>query len=172
MHLPGQDRYVFLRLLGHGKFGRVFLAARIRDSALFAIKVICDVEHSNKLELDVIRSIHHPFIVRCYSSFIAKQKAHICMEYLPGGNLYERMQALKRIPLGEAKLYIAEISLALCELHRRSIVHRDLKPGNVMIAEDGHIKLAAFGLAADVKSCVSLCGTADYLAPEMIAREQ
>jgi protein kinase A len=172
MHLSSPHRYVLLRMLGRGKFGRVFLAKRCHDSSLLAIKVIRDVEHTGKFELGAARSIRHPFIIEYYSTFVAKQRFHVCMEYLPGGNLYERMRALRRIPLHEAKLYVCEISLALRALHDRAIVYRDLKPENVMIAADGHIKLADFGLASDVGSCVSLCGTADYLAPEMVARKR
>jgi serine/threonine protein kinase len=165
---PGGS-YLLLRMLGRGTYGTVYLAKRTTDSSLLAIKIIRDVERASKMETRVLHLIHHPFIVSYYSSFIAKQKLHICMEYLSGGNLYTRMLAQRRIPLAEAKLYVAEIALALSALHAHSIVYRDLKPENVMLCEDGHIKLTDFGLASDVRCCASMCGTASYLAPEVIA---
>jgi serine/threonine protein kinase len=163
------DSYMLIKMLGRGTYGSVYLAKRKADSSLLAIKVIRDVERASKMETRVLHSIHHPFIVSYYSSFIAKQKLHICMEYLSGGNLYSRMLAQRRIPVKEAKLYVLEIALALSELHSHSIVYRDLKPENVMLCEDGHIKLTDFGLASEIRSCSSMCGTASYLAPEVIA---
>jgi serine/threonine protein kinase len=172
MEGDGLERYMLGKKLGSGTYGTVFLATRIRDSAPLAIKVINAVEHASKMETKVLQSIHHPFIVSYYSSFIAKQKAHICMEYLPGGNLYNRMLTDKRIPLNEAKLYVAEIALALAELHKHSITYRDLKPENVMLANDGHIKLTDFGLASKGHRCACLCGTANYIAPEIYAGQR
>jgi serine/threonine protein kinase len=160
---------MLIKMLGRGTFGSVYLAKCKDDSSLLAIKVIRDVERASKMETHVLHSIHHPFIVSYYSSFVAKQKLHIVMEYLSGGNLYSRMLAERRIPLREAKLYIAEIALALSELHSHSIVYRDLKPENVMLCEDGHIKLTDFGLASEVRCCSAVCGTGSYLAPEVIA---
>jgi serine/threonine protein kinase len=169
MALSPRDGYLLIKMLGRGTYGSVYLAKRRDDSSLLAIKVIGDVERASKMETRVLHSIHHPFIVSYYSSFIAKQKLHICMEYLSGGNLYTRMLSQRRIPLKEAKLYVAEIALALSELHSHTIVYRDLKPENVMLCEDGHIKLTDFGLASEVRCCSSVCGTGSYLAPEVIA---
>jgi serine/threonine protein kinase len=160
--------YVLGKRLGSGTYGTVFLAQRLSDSAAFALKVIRDVERATKMETQILQSIHHPFIVSYYSSFIWKQKMHICMEYVSGGNLYNRMLIDRTIPIVEAKLYIAEIALALAELHKHSIVFRDLKPENVMLDQDGHVKLTDFGLASETQMCASLCGTAHYVAPEII----
>jgi serine/threonine protein kinase len=164
----GVERYVLGQRLGSGTYGTVFLAKRLSDSTPLAIKVIRDVERASKMETQILQSIHHPFIVSYYGSFVSKQKMHICMEYVPGGNLYNRMLTEKKIPIVEAKLYIAEIALALAELHKHSIVFRDLKPENVMLDHDGHVKLTDFGLASETHMCASLCGTAHYVAPEVI----
>jgi serine/threonine protein kinase len=163
------DSFVLIKMLGRGTYGSVYLAKRTSDSSLLAVKVIRDVERASKMETRVLQSVRHPFIVLYYSSFVAKQKLHICMEYLSGGSLYSRMRAQRRLPVEEAKLYAAEIALALSELHSHAIVYRDLKPENVMLCGDGHVKLTDFGLASEVRCCSALCGTGSYLAPEVIA---
>jgi serine/threonine protein kinase len=76
----GADRFFKLKLLGSGSYGNV-------DGARVAIKIVRDVAKASKVESKVISSIPHPFIVSVYSSFVAKQQMHICMEYLSGGNL-------------------------------------------------------------------------------------
>jgi serine/threonine protein kinase len=96
---------------------------------------------------------------------------HICMEYLPGGNLYNLMLKRGRLPVRTAKLYVAEVALALATLHSRGIIYRDLKPENIMIAADGHIKLADFGLASDCVTKGTIHGTFEFLAPEIVARK-
>jgi serine/threonine protein kinase len=168
MPLDNVNGFVLGKRLGSGTYGTVFLANRVTDSAPLAIKVIPNIEKATKMETEVLQSIRHPFIVSHYSSFVCKQKVHICLEYMAGGTLLNRMQMENRIRLSEAKLYLAEIALGLSELHQRSIVYRDLKPENVMIGADGHLKLIDFGLASETRSCESVCGTADYLAPEVI----
>jgi serine/threonine protein kinase len=113
------ERYPFGKKLGSGTYGPVFFATLIRDSTFLAIKVANAVEHASEKETKILESIHHPFIVSYDSSFIAKQKVHIC-----------RIE--KRISLDEAKLDIDRIAFA--ELHKHSIIYRDLKPENGIAA--------------------------------------
>jgi serine/threonine protein kinase len=75
----------------------------------------------------------------------------------------------KSIPLATAKIYLIEIAMALQFLHKHGIVYRDLKSENVMIDEAGHVKLIDFGLATQCTRCTKVCGTPEYLSPEMLA---
>jgi serine/threonine protein kinase len=172
--MPGSlqlEQYSLLKPIGFGAFGTVFLAKQHSDGKYRAIKVVSDIEKASQVERSLMPSLKHPFIVSTECSFVARQKVHICMEHLPGGTLRHRLATQGPIPLAEAKLYLAELALALEYLHRRGIVYRDLKSENVMIGMDGHLKLVDFGLSTESDLCYRTCGTADYLAPEIIAKK-
>jgi serine/threonine protein kinase len=108
-------------------------------------------------------------------AFQSATKFYLGLEYIPGGEL----QMLKRkqglFPVSQVRLYIAELALALNHLHSIGIVYRDLKPENILIAADGHLKLTDFGLAKDLsrlRLTGSFCGTADFMAPEIIEKQE
>ncbi len=97
------------------------------------------------------------------------------MDYYPGGNLNEYICRAGRLCEDIAKIYIAEIILALEELHKRNVIFRDLKSENIVLDSEGHIKLIDFGLAKEgvdhsQKGGRSFCGSLAYLAPEMIKK--
>ena len=98
-------------------------------------------------------------------------RVYFFLDYVRGGNLYENLFKVKRFPEDTVKFYVAQLVLALEELHNKGVVHRDLKPENVLLTETGYIRLADFGLAkflSDGDTTYSFCGTAEYLAPEVI----
>jgi serine/threonine protein kinase len=118
---------------------------------------------------------HFPFVVRLQFAFQSPAKFYLGLEYVQGGDLFRRSdESVEPIDPSDARLYIAEIALALDYLHGIGVVYRDLKPENVLICPDGHLKLTDFGLAKSVErneTTATFCGTAEYLAPEMIRRE-
>jgi len=91
-------------------------------------------------------------------------------EYLPGGELFCHLRRDGRFSNDIALFYICEITLALLHLHYNDVIYRDLKPENILIDREGHIKLADFGFAKRLKGArtFTLCGTPEYLAPELI----
>ena len=97
------------------------------------------------------------------------------MEYFPGGNLGNLIKYQDGLTEDVARLYLAEILLAIEELHKKNIIYRDLKPENIMIEEGGHIKLIDFGLAKsgirNNHETSTFCGSKQYLAPEVIKRD-
>ncbi|XP_062118368.1 probable serine/threonine protein kinase IREH1 [Humulus lupulus] len=137
-----------------GAFGRVFLAKKRTTGDLFAIKVLkkADMIRKNAVESilaerDILISVRNPFVVRFFYSFTCRENLYLVMEYLNGGDLYSLLRNLGCLEEDVARVYIAEVVLALEYLHSLRVVHRDLKPDNLLIAHDGHIKLTDFGLS-------------------------
>ena len=96
------------------------------------------------------------------------------LEYCPGGDLGKVLEQEKRFDEARARIYLAEILLALEDLHKRDIIFRDLKPDNVVLDVQGHALLTDFGLSKegvlDNQAANSFCGSVAYLAPEMLKR--
>ena len=98
-------------------------------------------------------------------------RIYFFLNYYPGGNIYDNIFKVKRFQENTVKFIGAQIVLALGYLHKNNIVHRDLKPENVLMDTDGYVCLADFGLAKFLQSdeqTHSFCGTAEYLAPEIL----
>ena len=91
-------------------------------------------------------------------------------EFISGGELFSRLRREGRFAIDIALFYATEILLALQFLHKQNIVYRDLKPENLLIDNEGHIKLADFGFAKILENnkTYTLCGTPEYLAPEIV----
>ena len=93
----------------------------------------------------------------------------------PGGDLSDLLDMKRKLPEEVVKIYVAEVLLALESLHANKIIYRDLKPQNIVLDEEGHAMLVDFGLSKkgvdDLVKYNSFCGTAAYLAPEMISRQ-
>ncbi|KAG0501738.1 hypothetical protein HPP92_001810 [Vanilla planifolia] len=98
-------------------------------------------------ERNILISARNPFVVRFYYSFTCRENLYLVMEYLNGGDLYSLLRNLGCLCEEMARLYMAEVVLALEYLHSLNVIHRDLKPDNLLIARDGHIKLTDFGLS-------------------------
>jgi serine/threonine protein kinase len=114
--------------------------------------------------------IAHPFIVNLYASFQDQGSLYMLMEFVCGGEIFTKLRTSVRFSNDTAKMYAAEVVLAFAYLHHHDIIYRDLKPENLLIDRTGHIKLADFGFAKKLTNNITLtlCGTPDYLAPEII----
>ncbi|KAG8689500.1 camp-dependent protein kinase catalytic subunit [Ceratobasidium sp. 394] len=165
-----------LHTLGTGSFGRVHLACSRHNHRHYAIKVLNkskvvqqkQVEHTNS-ERSVLATVRHPFIVNLWGTFQDVNNLFMVMDFVPGGELFTLLRKSKRFPSPVAKFYSAEVILAIDYLHSHDIIYRDLKPENILLGADGHIKLTDFGFAKHVPDITwTLCGTPDYLAPEIV----
>lgn len=107
-------------------------------------------------------------------AFQTRDKLFLILEYCPGGDLGKVLEQEKRFDEARARIYLAEILLALEDLHKRDIIFRDLKPDNVVLDTEGHALLTDFGLSKegvlDNQAANSFCGSVAYLAPEMLKR--
>ncbi|KAK9143305.1 hypothetical protein Syun_012705 [Stephania yunnanensis] len=159
LNANGKDRttiedFEIIKPISRGAFGRVFLARKRATGDLFAIKVLrkADMIRKNAVdsilaERNILISVRNPFVVRFFYSFTCRENLYLVMEYLNGGDLYSLLSNLGCLEEDMARVYIAELVLALEYLHSLNVIHRDLKPDNILIACNGHIKLTDFGLS-------------------------
>ncbi|KAI7900784.1 camp-dependent protein kinase 8 [Cokeromyces recurvatus] len=168
--------FTLIRTLGTGSFGRVHLAKSKIDQSYYAIKVLKktdivqlkQVEHT-KNERSILAGVKYSFIVNLWGTFQDDANLYMVLDYVPGGELFSLMRKTIRLSEDVAKFYAAEVLLSIAYLHSHNIIYRDLKPENLLLDIEGHIKITDFGFAKVVPDITwTLCGTPDYLAPEII----
>ena len=170
--------FKIISVLGRGFYGKVMLVQKNDTGELYAVKSVrksrlAETGKANIVlaERNIMMKAHHPFIVNLCFAFQTPTKFYLGLEYAPGGELFYHMDRLGVIQIDDARLYIAEIGLALSHLHSIGIVYRDLKPENVLLDKLGHVKLTDFGLSKDLVGdgkTATFCGTSEYLAPEVV----
>lgn len=171
-----------LKLLGSGSFGEVYLVGELSAGELFAMKVLSkqkilgqNLVRYAKTERDVLPSTTHNYIVSLNYAFKTKTKLFLILDFCPGGDLGRLIQKQGKLNEQTARVYMAEILLALEDLHSRDIIYRDLKPDNVVIDDQGHALLTDFGLSKEgvlevSNGAKSFCGSVAYLSPEMLRK--
>jgi serine/threonine protein kinase len=175
--------FEFRRLIGSGSSGKVRVARRNGTDEIYAIKSIRKNPHSKTAcvgrivaERNILMRAAHPFITRFFWAFQSLTKFYFVIEYVRGGDLRHYLNRQQEFSPAQIRLYLAEIVVALKRLHKLGIIYRDLKPENILLDDRGHIKLADFGLSRelgrDPQREYSLCGTFEFIAPEMIKQEQ
>ncbi|KAI0180007.1 Pkinase-domain-containing protein [Hypoxylon sp. FL1284] len=168
-----------LRTLGTGSFGRVHLVQSKHNQRFYAIKVLKkvqvfkmkQVEHTND-ERRMLGEVKHPFLITLWGTFQDPRNVYMVMDFVEGGELFSLLRKSGRFPNPVAKFYAAEVTLALEYLHSKNIIYRDLKPENLLLDRHGHLKITDFGFAKKVPDKTwTLCGTPDYLAPEVVSNK-
>ncbi|XP_048862077.1 serine/threonine-protein kinase greatwall isoform X2 [Brienomyrus brachyistius] len=151
---PSIEDFVVIKPISRGAFGKVYLARKKGNSTLYAIKVVkkADMVDKNmtdqmKAERDALALSKSPFIVHLFYSLQTTAKVYLVMEYLIGGDLKSLLHIYGYFDEDMSVKYISEVALALDYLHRHKIIHRDLKPDNMLVSNEGHIKLTDFGLS-------------------------
>ncbi|ESL10075.1 protein kinase A catalytic subunit [Trypanosoma rangeli SC58] len=120
-------------------------------------------------ESSILQELNHPFIVNMLKGFMDNDRLYLLLEFVAGGELFTHLRKAGKFPNDVAKFYSAEVILAFEYLHSSGIVYRDLKPENLLLDEQGNIKITDFGFAKRVSErTFTLCGTPEYLAPEVI----
>ncbi|KAJ2735699.1 cAMP-dependent protein kinase catalytic subunit [Coemansia sp. BCRC 34962] len=172
----GLDEFEVFRTVGTGSFGRVRLVRHRTTNKYYAMKVlkkshvvrVKQVEHVNS-ERRILAECDCPFIVHMLGTCQDRVNLYFFMEYVVGGELFTYLRRYQQFPSPVAKFYAAEVLLALEYMHARNIIWRDTKPENILLDHMGHVKLTDMGFAKKVVDRTwTLCGTPDYLAPEVI----
>ncbi|XP_061865243.1 aurora kinase A [Colius striatus] len=171
------DDFEIGRPLGKGKFGNVYLAREKRSKFILALKVLfktqleeAGVEHQLRREVEIQSHLRHPNILRLYGYFHDGTRVYLILEYAPRGEVYKELQKLTKFDEQRTATYITELADALSYCHSKSVIHRDIKPENLLLGSNGELKIADFGWSVHAPSSrrTTLCGTLDYLPPEMI----
>ena len=174
--------FIPLKLLGTGSFGRVLLVKKKNNNKLYAMKILLksylknkNQQEHTKTERDLMVSINCPFIMNIKYAFQDEIQLYLVTEFMQGGDMFFHLHEKGKFKRERAKFYIIEIILAIEYLHKNNMVYRDLKPENILMDSEGHIKITDFGLSKildDMNDKVfTLCGTPQYIAPEVIYKK-
>ncbi|PFH58986.1 hypothetical protein XA68_12962 [Ophiocordyceps unilateralis] len=165
------------RPLGKGKFGRVYLARERTSGFICALKVlhkselqVGGVERQVRREIEIQSNLRHPNILQLFGHFHDSKRVFLILEFAGKGELYKHLRRENRFPEWKAAQYIAQMASALRYLHRKHVIHRDIKPENILVGIHGEIKISDFGWSVHAPNNrrKTMCGTLDYLPPEMI----
>jgi serine/threonine protein kinase len=163
--------------LGQGKFGNVYLAREKKHKFIVALKVLfkkqlmhAKVEHQLRREIEIQTRLRHPNVLRLFGYFHDKDRIFLILEFAGKGEIFKELSNLHRYNEKTAATYIRDVASALEYCHSKHVIHRDIKPENLLIDINGRIKIGDFGWAvhAPANKRQTLCGTLDYLPPEMI----
>lgn len=167
-----------MQTVGLGSFGRVRLCRYKKKDKIYVMKILKKMEIIKQKQVDHVYSefnilsvLNHPFIVQLVGmNFEDPKYLYFIIEYIQGGELFTLLRTRGSFPLEQAKFYTAHIITIFEYLHGKNIIYRDLKPENILINKNGYLKLTDFGFAKylDNEKTYTLCGTPEYLAPEII----
>ncbi|XP_058122698.1 cAMP-dependent protein kinase catalytic subunit alpha-like [Anopheles ziemanni] len=174
--MTSPTEYELIRTLGSGAFGIVKLIKRKSSDDFFAMKILVkakivrykQLQHTYN-EKRILQSIRFPFVVSLKTSFKDNSYIYLVMPFVNGGEMFTLLRRHRKFAEAQAIFYAAQVAMALEYLHSCSLVYRDLKPENLLIDYRGYVKVTDFGFCKFIKDRAwTLCGTPEYLAPEII----
>ncbi|KAI5077550.1 hypothetical protein GOP47_0007374 [Adiantum capillus-veneris] len=177
-------KYELGRVLGEGTFAKVKYARNVETGQSVAIKVIDKdtvfkhkLVHQIKTEISTMKLVKHPNVIQLYEVMASKSKIYFVLEYVAGGELFDKIARKGRLKEERARRYFQQLIHAVDFCHSRGIYHRDLKPENLLLDSRGNLKISDFGLSALAEQrgedglFHTTCGTPNYVAPEVIVHK-
>lgn len=173
-------KYEVGKTIGEGTFAKVKYARNTETGESVAMKILAKssiLQHKMvdqiKREISIMKIVRHPNIVRLHEVLASQTKIYIILEFVTGGELFDKIVHQGRLPEKESRRYFQQLIDAVAHCHSKSVYHRDLKPENLLLDAYGNLKVSDFGLSALPQQGVSLlhttCGTPNYVAPEVIS---
>lgn len=175
-------KYELGRTLGEGNFGKVKYAKNLDSGDPFAIKIVekkrvldLKITDQIKREIGTLKLLRHPNVVRLHEVLASKTKIFMVLEYVDGGELFDRIACKGKLSEAEGRRLFQQLVDGVSYCHSRGVFHRDLKLENVLIDAKGNVKISDFGLSAlpqDLRGDGLLhttCGSPNYVAPEILS---
>ncbi|KAJ8467624.1 hypothetical protein OPV22_030176 [Ensete ventricosum] len=174
-------KYELGRTLGEGNFGKVKHARHLETGEAFAVKILdrkrilsLKVDDQIKREIATLKLLNHPNVVRLHEVSASKTKIYMVLEYVNGGELFDKILKGK-LSEEEGRRLFQQLIDAVSYCHDKGVYHRDLKPENVLVDAKGDIKISDFGLSALPQHLGNdgllhtTCGSPNYIAPEVLS---
>ena len=176
------DGWDFVQTLGEGAYGEVKLAVNQETQEAVAVKIIDltrtpTVSNDIRKEVCIHKMVSHENIIKFYGNRKSETRQYLFLEYACGGELFDRIEPDVGMPHHDAQRFYRQLIAGVEYLHSKGIVHRDLKPENLLLDEEDNLKITDFGLATcfrhqgKERTLETCCGTAPYVAPEVIAKK-
>ncbi|GAA5921511.1 hypothetical protein JCM3775_003083 [Rhodotorula graminis] len=172
--------FYLLRSVGKGAFGKVRVVQHKKTKALYALKYINKARISKQRAVNniiqerrLLEEIDSPFVCNLRFAFQDDENLFMVLDLMLGGDLRFHLDRLGCMKEEVVRFYVAEMALALGDLHKLGIVHRDIKPDNILLDEKGHAHLTDFNIAVhftDRRPLTSVAGSMAYMAPEVLAK--
>nr|XP_023875688.1 CBL-interacting serine/threonine-protein kinase 24 [Quercus suber] len=175
-------KYEVGRTIGEGTFAKVKFARNTETGESVAVKVLAKstiLEHKMvdqiKREISIMKIVRHPNIVRLHEVLASQTKIYIVLEFVTGGELFDKIVHQPKLPENECRRYFQQLIDAVAHCHSKGVYHRDLKPENLLLDASCNLKVSDFGLSALPQQGVGLlyttCGTPNYVAPEVLSNQ-
>ncbi|XP_022131571.1 CBL-interacting serine/threonine-protein kinase 8 isoform X2 [Momordica charantia] len=172
-------KYEVGRTIGEGTFAKVKFAQNTETGESVAMKVLdrsTIIKHKMvdqiKKEISIMKLVRHPYVVRLHEVLASRTKIYIILEYITGGELFDKIVHHGRLSEAESRKYFQQLIDGVDYCHIKGVYHRDLKPENLLLDSQGNLKISDFGLSAMPEQGGSLlrttCGTPNYVAPEVL----
>ncbi|CAM0958225.1 unnamed protein product [Alopecurus aequalis] len=174
--------YELGQTLGEGNFGKVKHARRRATGEHFAVKILDrgrvlsrrGADDRVRREIAALTMLRHPNVVRLHEVAASKTKIYMVLEFVNGGELFDRIAVKKRLSEREGRRIFQQLIDGVSYCHGKGVYHRDLKPDNVLVDRKGNIKISDFGLSASPQHLGgdgllhTTCGSPNYIAPEVV----
>ncbi|XP_019258302.1 PREDICTED: CBL-interacting serine/threonine-protein kinase 8-like isoform X2 [Nicotiana attenuata] len=175
-------KYEVGRTIGEGTFAKVKFAQNTETGESVAMKVLdrsTIIKHKMvdqiKREISIMKLVRHPYVVRLHEVIATRTKIYIILEFITGGELFDKIVHHGRLSEAESRRYFQQLIDGVDYCHIKGVYHRDLKPENLLLDSQGDLKISDFGLSASPGEGVNIlkttCGTPNYVAPEVLSHK-